>query len=63
MELILGILVLVQDYKVLIIMDEKLGGRKTCGYYGCPKEGLDITSDYLYDLSGMICTEEKFKEM
>ena len=31
-------------------------------YMGCPKEGLDITSDYLYDLSGMICTEENLKK-
>lgn len=29
---------------------------------GCPKEGLDLTSDYLYDLAGMICTEENLKK-
>lgn len=39
-----------------------VGGRPVGIYMGCPKEGLDITSDYLYDLSGMICTEENLKK-
>ena len=39
-----------------------VGGRPVGIYMGCPKEGLDITSDYLYDLSGMICTEENLEK-
>lgn len=39
-----------------------VGGRPVGIYMGCPKEGLDLTSDYLYDLAGMICTEENLKK-
>ena len=30
-----------------------VGGRPVGIYMGCPKEGLDLTSDYLYDLFRM----------
>ena len=39
-----------------------VGGRPVGIYMGCPKEWLDLTSDHLYDLAGMICTEENLKK-